>query len=158
MSTPGRDAEFPLGHFSFACGQALEEAHLAYRVFGELAADRSNLVLMPTSYGAWPADIDWVMGPILDPARWCVVVVSQFGNGRSSSPSNSAMGLAESGWIVSHADNVRAQGRLLEEVFGAESPALIYGWSMGAQQGYHWAVLEPQRCRRLLALCGTART
>jgi homoserine O-acetyltransferase len=153
-----RDVVFPLGRFHFACGQTLENAHLAYRVFGELAADGTNLVLMPTSYGAWPEDLDWVVGPILDPEHWCVVVVSQFGNGRSSSPSNSAMGLAEGGWCVSHADNVRAQRLLLEEVFGVESPALIYGWSMGAQQGYHWAVLEPQRCQRLLALCGTART
>ena len=149
---------FPLGRFSFACGQALEEAHLAYRVHGELDANRSNLVLMPTSYGAWPDDIDWVVGPILDPARWCVVVVSQFGNGCSSSPSNSAMGLAEGGWWISHADNVRAQRSLLEEVFSVEAPALIYGWSMGAQQGYHWAVLEPERCQRLLTICGTART
>jgi homoserine O-acetyltransferase len=158
MNHGGRDALFPLGRFPLACGKDLPEAQLSYRVFGELAADGANLVLMPSSYGAWPEDIEWVVGPILDPRRWCVVLVSQFGNGRSSSPSNSAMGLAESGWCVSHADNVRAQRRLLEEVFAVESPALIYGWSMGAQQGYHWAVLEPERCQRLLALCGTART
>jgi homoserine O-acetyltransferase len=154
----GHNGLFPLGAFSFACGQSLAEAHLAYRVFGELAADGTNLVLVPTPYGAWPEDLDWLVGPILDPRRWCVVVVSQFGNGRSSSPSNSAMGLAEQGWRVSHLDNVRAQRRLLEEVFGVVAPALILGWSMGAQQGYHWAVLEPERCQRLLALCGTART
>ena len=158
MSVACRDAAFPLGPFRFACGHALREAHLAYRVFGEPAADGSNLVLVPTAYGAWPEDLDWLVGPVLDPGRWCVVVVSQFGNGRSSSPSNSAMGLAEDGWRISHVDNVRAQVRLLEEVFGVEAPALIVGWSMGAQQGYHWAVLEPERCQRLLALCGTART
>ena len=158
MSGGGRDGLFPLGRFRFACGLELEEAHLAYRVFGELAADGANLVLVPTAYGAWPEDFDWLVGPILDPRRWCVVVVSQFGNGRSSSPSNSAMGLAEGGWHVSHVDNVRAQVRLLAEEFGVEAPALILGWSMGAQQGYHWAVLEPRRCRRLLAICGTART
>ena len=158
MRGRSRDAVFPLGRFSFACGQTLEDAHLAYRVFGERSADGTNLVLMPTSYGAWPEDIDWVVGPIFDPERWCVVLVSQFGNGRSSSPSNSSMGLAEGGWCLSHADNVRAQRRLLEDVFQVESPALVYGWSMGAQQGYHWAVLEPERCQRLLTLCGTART
>jgi homoserine O-acetyltransferase len=158
VTRTGRDALFPLGPFRFACGQALAEAHLAYRVYGELDGAGANLVLVPTAYGAWPEDCDWLVGPILDPDRWCVVVVSQFGNGRSSSPSNSAMGLAEQGWRISHADNVRAQRRLLEERFGVEAPALIMGWSMGAQQGYHWAVLEPDRCRRLLALCGTART
>jgi len=158
MPSRGRDGLFPLGRFPFRCGQQLADAQLAYRVFGELAADRSNLVLYPSSYGGWPEDLDWVIGPILDPARWCVVLVSQFGNGRSTSPSSSAMGLAEDGWVVSHADNVRAQRRLLEEVFGVEAPALIYGWSMGAQQALHWAALEPERSQRLLGLCGTART
>jgi homoserine O-acetyltransferase len=36
--------------------------------------------------------------------------------------------------------------------------ALIYGWSMGAQQAYHWAALEPERVERICCLCGTART
>ncbi len=158
MTRSGRDAVFRLGDFSLVCGHNLPDAALAYRVFGTLAPDRSNLALYPSSYGAWPEDIDWAIGPILDPSRWCVVLVSQFGNGRSSSPSTSAMGLAEDGWVISHADNVRAQRLLLEEEFGVEAPALIYGWSMGAQQALHWAVLEPERCRRLLGLCGTART
>jgi homoserine O-acetyltransferase len=152
------DREFRLGRFQFACGSSLSDARISYRVHGQLAADRSNLVLYPSSYGAWPDDLSWVVGPILDPARWCVVQVSQFGGGRSSSPSNSTMGLAEQGWCISHADNVHAQQRLLQDVFGVEAPALIYGWSMGAQQAYHWGVLEPERCRRLFCLCGTART
>jgi homoserine O-acetyltransferase/O-succinyltransferase len=133
-------------------------AWLDYRVYGTLAEDRSNLVLYPSSYGAWPEDIDWVVGPILDPDRWCVVLVSQFGNGRSSSPSSGDPGLAGGRWPVDHRDNMAAQRRLLEEVFAVTSPALIYGWSMGAQQAYHWAVLEPERTRRVCCVCGTART
>jgi len=158
MSLPPGEQIFRLGRFRFDNGRELDEAHLSYRVYGQLAPDRSNLVLHPSSYGAWLEDLDWVVGPVLDPDRWCIVLVSQFGNGRSSSPSNAPIGTAEQGWLIRHADNVRAQRRLLEEVFGVEAPALIYGWSMGAQQAYHWGVLEPERSRRLLCLCGTART
>jgi homoserine O-acetyltransferase len=86
------------------------------------------------------------------------VVVGQFGNGQSSSPSNTKGGLPKGGWPTSHVDNVLAQRRLLEEVFAVESPALIYGWSMGAQQAYHWGVFEPERSQRLCCICGTART
>lgn len=154
----GRDAVFELGRLPLSCGKELANARLAYRVFGELNAARSNLVLYPSSYGAWPEDIDWVVGPILDPQRWCVLLVSQFGNGRSSSPSNAVMGVAEQGWVIHHADNVAAQKRLIQEVFGVEHLALIYGWSMGAQQAYHWAALEPQAVERICCLCGTART
>lgn len=152
------DQRFRLGDLSLCSGELLPDAQLAYRVYGELNAARSNLVLYPSSYGAWPEDIDWVVGPILDPRRWCIVLVSQFGNGRSSSPSHGDPALQAGGWPVSHADNVRAQRHLLEEAFGVESPALIYGWSMGAQQAYHWGVLEPERSQRLCCICGTART
>ena len=149
---------FALGDFPLAGGGVIPAATLDYRVYGTLAEDRSNLVLYPSSYGAWPEDIDWVVGPILDPERWCVVLVSQFGNGRSSSPSTGDPGLAGGRWPVDHRDNVAAQRRLLEEVFAVCSPALIYGWSMGAQQAYHWAVLEPERTQRICCVCGTART
>lgn len=149
---------FALGNFPVAAGGHLPDARLDYRVYGSLADDRSNLVLYPSSYGAWPEDIDWVVGPILDPERWCVVLVSQFGNGRSSSPSTGPPDLAAGRWRLDHRDNVSAQKRLLQEAFGVESPALIYGWSMGAQQAYHWAVLEPERTQRICCLCGTART
>lgn len=154
----GRECRFRLGDLPLRSGRILADAHLSYLVIGQLKADRSNLVLLPTAYGAWPEDLSWTVGPILDPQRWCVVVVSQLGNGRSSSPSDGDPPLEPGGWPVDHSDNLRAQIRLLEEVFQVESPALIYGWSMGAQQAYHWAVLEPQRPQRICCLCGTART
>lgn len=152
------DRFFPLGSFPLACGETLQEASLHYREYGTPNRDRSNLVLMPSSYGAWPEDLDWVMGTLFDPERHWLVLVSQFGNGRSSSPSNGGPPLGPGGWPVDHRDNLRAQVRLLEERFGVERPALVYGWSMGAQQAYHWAVLEPDRPRRLCCVCGTART
>ncbi|MFN5116817.1 MAG: alpha/beta fold hydrolase [Cyanobacteriota bacterium] len=158
MSAGASAAVFSLGDFRLSSGAVLPDARLDYRVYGTPNPARTNLVLYPSSYGAWPEDIDWAVGPVLDPSRWCVVLVSQFGNGRSSSPSNSGLGLVEGRWPVCHADNVRAQRRLLEEVFRVEAPALVYGWSMGAQQAWHWGVLEPERTARLCCVCGTART
>jgi homoserine O-acetyltransferase len=37
------------------------------------------------------------------------------------------------------------QQRLLAEVFDIERVALVYGFSMGAQQAFHWAALFPFR-------------
>ena len=54
-----RAGRFPLGPFPLACGETLPEAWLDYRVYGALNAERSNLVLYPSSYGAWPEDIAW---------------------------------------------------------------------------------------------------
>ncbi len=149
---------FALGGVTLADGTVLPGAELVYRTWGTLAADRGNAVLYPTSYGAHHTDVQWLVKPggILDPERWFVIAVNQFGNGLSSSPSTLGSGYA--GVTFSHVDNVRAQERLVREVFGIERLALVYGWSMGAQQAYHWGALYPERVARIAALCGTART
>ena len=157
MSAPAT-ALFALGDWPLRCGHTIPEAQISYLQIGELNADRSNLVLIPTSYGARPADLAWLAGPVLDPQRWCLVIAGAFGNGASSSPSHGAMGLAEQGWVVQHADNVAAQRQLLEQHFGVSRIPLIYGWSMGAQQAYQWAVSHPEQVERICCLCGTART
>jgi homoserine O-acetyltransferase/O-succinyltransferase len=149
---------FELGPLELHSGQVLRDARVVYRSYGTLDRRRSNVVLYPTSYGAQHTDLDWLVRPdgILDPDRWFIVIPNMFGGGLSTSPSN----LQDPGapFQVSHHDNVAAQDRLLREVFGVEELALVYGWSMGAQQAYHWAVTHPQRVRRVAALCGTART
>ena len=148
----------PLGDWHLNCGHTIPQAQLSYVQIGGLNADRSNLILVPTSYGARPEDLAWLAGPVLDPEHWCIVIAGMFGNGASSSPSHGAMGLAEQGWVVSHRDNVDAQRQLLAEAFGVERLPLIYGWSMGAQQAYQWAVDQPEAVERICCVCGTART
>lgn len=148
-------------NFSLECGATLPQARVVYQTYGNLSVDRDNVILYPTSYGAQHTDIDWLIRPdgILDPTRWFIIIPNMFGNGLSSSPSNGDLkGLAEQGFYFTHVDNVTAQARLLREVFGIEQLALIYGWSMGAQQAYHWGALYPDRVQRIVALCGTART
>lgn len=49
------------------------------------------------------------------------------------------------------------QARLLEQL-GIDRPALVLGFSMGAQQAYEWAVRFPERVERVAAIAGTART
>jgi homoserine O-acetyltransferase len=158
-----RDAAqaYVLKNFELQCGVTLPAARLVYQTYGELKGDRANAILYPTSYGAQHADIDWLIGPdrILDPTRYFIVIPNQFGNGLSSSPSNDPhCGLAEDGCWFTHYDNIRAQEQLLREVFGVETLALVYGWSMGAQQAYYWGSHYGDRVERIAALCGTART
>ena len=147
---------FELGALDLRHGARLPNAQLVYRTYGALNAERSNAILYPTSYGAQHTDIEWLIRPdgILDPSRYFVIVVNMFGNGLSTSPSQ----LDQRRVLVTHHDNVAAQERLLREVFGIRELSLVYGWSMGAQQAYHWAALHPERVRRVAAVCGTART
>ena len=157
----GSAGTFTIENFTLQCGAVLPQAQLVYQTYGQLNRDRSNVILYPTSYGATHLDIEWLIRPdrILDPTRWFIIIANMFGNGLSSSPSNSQnCGLAEQGFWFSHWDNVFAQEKLLREVFGIEKLAMVYGWSMGAQQAYHWGSLFPAKVKRIVALCGTART
>jgi homoserine O-acetyltransferase len=152
---------FTIQNLQLQCGTVLPEAQLVYQTYGELNGDRTNVILYPTSYGAQHPDIDWLVHPdgILDPTKWFVIIVNMFGNGLSSSPSNcAACKLAEQHFWFTHLDNVTAQEKLLRQVFGVEQIALVYGWSMGAQQAYHWGALYGDRVKRIAALCGTAKT
>ena len=152
---------FELGDFPLQRGRVLPGAKLVYATYGTLAPDRSNVILYPTSYGAQHSDIDWLIGPgcVLDPSRWFIIIPNMFTNGLSTSPSNSVPALQHTRWPeVTHVDNVRAQRQLLHEVFDINSLALVYGWSMGAQQALHWGALYPDEVERICALCGTART
>jgi len=153
-----KSCRYQLGDYRLDCGQTIRQAEISYGVAGELNQDASNLILIPTSYGARHQDLAWMAGPIFNPKRYCIVIADMLCNGASSSPSHGSIGLAEQGWLVSHRDNVAIQRRLLSKCFGVEKPVLIYGWSMGAQQAYQWAVRYPTQVKRLCCVCGTART
>ena len=55
--------------------------------------------------------------------------------------------------VFTHWDNVHAQKRLIEEVFGIDKLALIYGWSMGGQQALHWGAIFPEQGRDASPRC-----
>ncbi|MEO1592702.1 MAG: alpha/beta fold hydrolase [Cyanobacteria bacterium J06632_22] len=151
-------ARFVLHDFPLQCGIELPTAEIVYQTYGQLNAHRTNVVLYPTSYGAQHTDVDWLIRPdgILDPTRWFIIMPNMFGNGLSTSPSN-CDAVLRTGVYFTHYDNIRAQAMLLDHL-GIDRLALVYGWSMGAQQGYHWGALYPERVQRIAALCGTAKT
>jgi homoserine O-acetyltransferase len=147
---------FAMGEYPLQSGAVLPNASIVWKTYGTLSAAKDNVILYPTSFAATHSDIEWLIGAegILDPTRWFIVIPNMFGNGRSSSPSNTANYPS----LVTTADNVHAQRRLLRDVFGIEKLAAVYGWSMGAQQAYHWAALYPDAADRIVVVCGSART
>ena len=156
MNWPTAAGRFALGDLPLLSGEVLPAATLSWKTHGTLSPARDNVVLYPTSYSARHPDLEWLIGPegVLDPARWFVVIPDMFGNGLSSSPSNTPQYPA----LVTAWDNVQAQSRLLGAQFGVERLACVYGWSMGAQQAYHWAAAFPDRVERAVINCGSART
>ena len=145
-----------LGDITLQSGARLPSARLSWKTHGTLSPARDNVIVYPTSYGAQHPDLEWLIGPgkILDPERWFIVIPDMFGNGLSSSPSDTA----DYPTLVTIHDNVQAQRRALAKLFGIDRVACVYGWSMGALQAYHWAALFPAAVERIVVNCGVART
>jgi homoserine O-acetyltransferase len=144
------------GALPLQSGAVLADAELSWKSYGTLAPGRDNVIVYPTSYSAQHSDLEGLIGAdrVLDPTRWFIVIPDMFANGLSSSPSNNALFPS----LVTTTDNVRAQQRFLREQFGIEKIACVYGFSMGAQQAYHWAALFPEQVERAIVVCGSART
>ncbi|MGZ5912802.1 MAG: hypothetical protein ACXWLB_23230, partial [Reyranella sp.] len=130
---------FDCGDLSLQRGGTLKSARIVYKTFGTLSVNRDNVIVYPTSYSAHHTDIEWLVSPehCLDPSRYFIVIPNMFTNGLSSSPSNTPGEFPQ----VTTYDNVTQQRRLLNELFGVDRVKMVYGWSMGAQQAYHWAAL-----------------
>ncbi|MBW4042943.1 MAG: alpha/beta fold hydrolase [Acidobacteria bacterium] len=158
---PVTEGALELGDLEVERGGAIRDARLVYATYGTLSPDRDNVVVYPCSYTATHDELAWLIGPdgVLDPTRWFVVVPDMFGNALSSSPSQ-ADPHDPTAWpaVVTVADNVRAQHRLLTEVFDVQRVAAVYGFSMGAGQAYHWAAMHPELVDRAIVVCGSART
>ena len=105
-----------------------------------------NVIVYPTWYSGQHHENEWLIGRgmALDPAKYFIIVPNMFGNGLSTSPSNTP-----APWNgprfpkITAYDNVRQQHRLVTEKFGIEKVKLVTGWSMGALQTYHWGAIIP---------------
>ena len=150
---------FECGDLSLQRGGTLTGARIVYKTFGTLSPKRDNVILYPTSYSAHHTDIEWLVKVehCLDPSRYFIVIPNMFTNGLSSSPSNTPAALGEFPKVTTY-DNVTQQRRLLNELFGVDRVKMVYGWSMGALQAYHWAALYPEMVERAVVVCGSART
>ncbi|MGJ3249165.1 MAG: alpha/beta fold hydrolase [Elainellaceae cyanobacterium] len=153
--------QFQLGDIQLQSGDRLPNAQLSYITFGTLNADRSNVVLIPTYYtGTHRSYIPLIQpGRALDPDKYFIIVVNMFGNGVSSSPSNTPAPHGGGNFpTITLYDNVIYQHQLLSDVFGIHHISLVAGWSMGAQQTFHWAAIYPDQVERIVPWCGSAKT
>ena len=63
---------FEAGNVVLQSGLTYRNARLAYTTYGTLNADKSNVIVYPTSYGAQHPDLEWQIGPgrALDPTQY----------------------------------------------------------------------------------------
>ncbi len=157
----GTTAMFTIKDFKLESGAVLPEAHVRYATWGKLNAAGDNAILLPSHYMADSRGYNWLIGPdkALDPAKYFLVATELFGNGKSSSPSNTPAPFDGPRFpVTTIRDNVEAVHRLLTEALGVKHLHAVVGFSMGGQQAFQWAVSHPEYVGRIVVTSATART
>src|SRR6201993_1959629 len=153
--------EFVIENFKTESGVGLPEAHVGYGTYGHLNAGGGNLAVLSSHYMAKLNGYEWLMGPdkALDPSKLFLITTELFGNGSSSSPSNTPEPFHGPRFpVMTIRDNVEAVHRLLMEELKVTHLKAVIGFSMGAQQAFQWAVSYPDFMDRAVATSGTAKT
>src|SRR5215469_6039314 len=153
--------EFTIANFKTESGAILPVAHVVYGTYGHLNAAKDNAVLMPSHYMANLRGYEWLIGAdrALDASKLFLVTTELFGNGRSSSPSNTPEPFHGPRFpVMTIRDNVEAVHRLLTSELKIVHLRALIGFSMGAQQAFQWAVSYPDFADSIVATSGTAKT
>jgi len=138
--------EFVIDNFHTESGATLPKARIVYGTYGRLNAARDNVVLLPSHYMANHHGYEWLIGPglALDTTKLFLVATELFGNGQSSSPSNTPEPFHGPRFpVATIRDNVEAVHRLLVDSLHVTHLRAVIGFSMGAEQAFQWAVSYP---------------
>ncbi len=163
------------GDFPLAGGGVLPELTIAYETYGKLNANRTNAILVchaltgdqylasahpVTGKAGWWTRLVGPGKPV-DPEHWFVICANVLGGcmgsaGPSSIDPRSGQPFAMNFPVITIADMVEAQARLLDHL-GVGTLAAVIGGSMGGMQALTWAVNHPARVKKVVAIATAAR-
>ena len=158
---PVTEHAYVIHNFKTESGVTLPEAKIVYGTYGHLNAAGDNAILLPSHYMANLHGYEWLIGPgkALDPDKQFLITSELFGNGRSSSPSNTPEPFHGPRFpVTTIRDNVEAVHQLLTQELHVRHLQAVIGFSMGAQQAFQWAVSYPDYMSHIVATSGTAKT
>ncbi|MDD4356661.1 MAG: alpha/beta fold hydrolase [Smithellaceae bacterium] len=147
-----------LGDFQLDNGSVIRDCRLGYLTTGTLNAEKSNIILVPTWLAGTSKELFALgfIGPgkLFDSSKYFIIAVDSFGNGVSSSPSNSRNQPGKDFPQFSIRDMVRAQYLLLTEKMNIHHVYAVVGISMGSMQTFEWMVFYPDFMDRCVPILG----
>ena len=146
-----------LGNFKLESEEVIKDCKLAYRTYGTLNADKSNIILAPTWFSGTSAQLKSAYQSLLDSTKFYIVLVDALGNGVSSSPSNSSKQKGKKFPKISILDMVNAEYKMLTEVLKINHLNTIIGTSMGGMQTFQWVVTYPTFMDKAISIVGTPK-
>lgn len=139
--------------FSFESGKTLPRIDIAYQTFGELNADKSNVVWICHAFSANSDPTDWWPGMVgegkfIDPAKYFIVCANMLGSCYGSTgPLSTNPETGEPYYLDFPVVTVRDMVQsliILRKHLGIDKIYYSCGFSMGGQQLLEWVIEEPE--------------
>ncbi|MDE2163736.1 MAG: alpha/beta fold hydrolase [Alphaproteobacteria bacterium] len=156
-----KEGDFTVRDFRFQSGETLPELRLHYTTLGtprrDAAGHVTNAVLILHGTGGDGhqflrpqfADVLFVPGGLLDPARYYIILPDDIGHGKSSKPSD---GLRMRFPHYDYDDMVTAEHALVTQGLGVDHLRIVMGTSMGCMHSFIWGEAYPDFVDGLMPL------
>jgi len=148
-----------IGDFTLFGGDVIENCRVGYRIVGTFPRDEDEIVVFPTWFGGTSEHVEGLIRAynFIDTTRFTIIIMDAFGNGVSSSPSNSITQKDDLFPEFTILDMVRAQYLVLTQTLRLNHVYAVVGGSMGSMQAFEWLVTYPSFMDKVVAYVSTPR-
>lgn len=156
-----KEGDFTIANFHFQSGETLPELRIHYTTLGTPKRDAkghvTNAVLIMHGTGGSGhqffrpqfADVLFVPGGLLDPAKYFIILPDDIGHGKSAKPSD---GLHARFPHYDYRDMVVAEHALVTEGLRVDRLRVAMGTSMGCMHSFLWGEMYPDAMDGLMPL------